>query len=58
MRVQHGEWSTVANLIHTLDVPQVTHQVIVNLPAVEKLQHAMDENIDAKLEEYYDERKR
>lgn len=40
-----------------LDVPQLTHQVIINLPAVEKLQHAMDENIDAQLEKYYDERK-
>lgn len=36
----------------------LTHQVVVNLPAVEELQHAMNENIDAQLEKYYDKGKR
>lgn len=30
-----------------LETSLLTHQVIINLPAVEKLQHPMDENIDA-----------
>lgn len=36
---------------------RLAYQVVIYLPAVEKLQHAMDEHIDAKLEEYNDERK-
>ena len=50
--------SRSSNVFVRSTVPRLTHQVIINLPAVEKLQHAVDKNIDAKLEEYYDERKR
>jgi len=36
----------------------MAYQVVVDLPTMEELQHAMDENIDAQLEKYDDERKR